>query len=273
MYDKDKINVCWQQLSYDQPNVQLMKDRRFVDSVDYFVYNSNWCFEKFRTYFKIPEHKSFVIKNATFPITTEKPKTDKLKLIYTSTPWRGLSVLMLAIDYVNKARDDFELDVYSSTKIYGDKFNELEQYKYEGLFERCRNTKNINYKGYATNEEIREAVSQAHIMTYPSIFEETSCISVIEAMMAGCRVLTTNYGALYETCADFADMIEYEPNHAMLARRYAAQLHSVIDNYKKGTYKEDLELQVQYYQRNYSWKTRIQEWKNFFNYVRQQKNS
>lgn len=273
LLDKDKINVCWQQLSYDQPNVQLMKDRRFVDSVDYFVYNSNWCFEKFRTYFKIPEHKSFVIKNATFPITTEKPKTDKLKLIYTSTPWRGLSVLMLAIDYVNKARDDFELDVYSSTKIYGDKFNELEQDKYEGLFERCRNTKNINYKGYATNEEIREAVSQAHIMTYPSIFEETSCISVIEAMMAGCRVLTTNYGALYETCADFADMIEYEPNHAMLARRYAAQLHSVIDNYKKGTYKEDLELQVQYYQRNYSWKTRIQEWKNFFNYVRQQKNS
>ena len=41
----------------------------------------------------------------------------------------------------------------------------------------------------------------------------------------------------------------------------------------KGTYKEDLELQVQYYQRNYSWKTPIQEWKNFFNYVRQQKNS
>jgi hypothetical protein len=25
LLNKDKINVCWQQLSYDQPNVQLMK--------------------------------------------------------------------------------------------------------------------------------------------------------------------------------------------------------------------------------------------------------
>ena len=271
LLQKDKINILWQQLSYDQPNVQLMKDRRFVDSVDYFVYNSHWCFEKFRHYYKIPEYKSFVIKNATHPFDKPAKLGNKTKLIFTSTPWRGLSVLVLAIEYLNKVRDDFELDVYSSTKIYGSKFEEMEKGKFDGLFERCKNTKNINYKGYATNEEIRQAVGQAHIMTYPSIFEETSCIAVIEAMMAGCRVLTTDYGALYETCGEFADMIEYEPNHAMLARRYAAQLNSVIDNYKKGQYKEDLELQVKYYEKHYSWKTRIEEWRNFFKYVRSQK--
>jgi glycosyltransferase involved in cell wall biosynthesis len=268
---KDKINILWQQLSYDQPNVKLMADRRFVDSVDFFVYNSHWCFEKFRTYFKIPEYKSFVIKNATHPFDKPAKIGNKTKIIFTSTPWRGLSVLILAIQHLNKVRDDFEVDVYSSTQIYGDKFKEITGDKYDGLYERCKNTKNMNYIGYAPNEEIRKAVANAHILAYPSIFEETSCIAVIEAMMAGCRVVTTNYGALYETCADFADMIEYEPNHAELAKKFASQLNWVIHNLKEGNYKEDLDLQVKYYEKNYSWKTRIEEWRNFLQYARTRK--
>ena len=65
LIEKDKINVVWQHLSYDQPNVQYMRDRKYVDSVDYFIYVSNWQYNKFREQFQIPEYKSFVIKNAT----------------------------------------------------------------------------------------------------------------------------------------------------------------------------------------------------------------
>ena len=61
---ENKINILWQQLSYDQQNVQLMRDQSFIDKVDYFIYGSNWQFEKFRYFFNIPENKSRVIKNA-----------------------------------------------------------------------------------------------------------------------------------------------------------------------------------------------------------------
>jgi len=271
LVQKDKINVLWQQLSYDQPNVQLMRDRRFVDSIDYFVYNSHWCVQRFRERFHIPDYKSFVIKNASFEFEPYSKISNKIKLIYTSTPWRGLNVLVLAIDYLNKIRDDFECDVYSSTTIYGSKFEEIEKGKWDGLFERCKNTKNINYKGYATNDEIRKAVGAANIFAYPSTFEETSCIAVIEAMMAGCKVVTTNHGALVETCADFAEMIDFEPNLKELAVKYAHALHRVIDAYKQGNYKEELTDQVRYYNRYYSWKTRIKQWKGFLHYVRQKR--
>ena len=30
---EDKINILWQHLNYDQPNVKLMQDRKFVDSM------------------------------------------------------------------------------------------------------------------------------------------------------------------------------------------------------------------------------------------------
>ena len=262
-------NIVWQHLSYDQPNVAYMKDRRFVDSVDYFVYVSHWQFNKFREYFNIPEHKSFVLKNATHSFD-KKPTIGggRIKIMYSSTPWRGLSVLTKAVEILNTIRDDFTVDVYSSTKIYGKKFEELEKGKFEPLYEKIANTKNMNYNDYAPNETIRKELLKTHIFAYPSIFEETSCLAIIEAMAAGCYTITTNYGALPETCGEFATMIEYEPNADDLARRYALVLNGVIDDYRDGKLNEDIEAQVKYYNKHYSWQTRIQEWRNFLNYVR-----
>jgi UDP-glucose:(glucosyl)LPS alpha-1,2-glucosyltransferase len=94
------------------------------------------------------------------------------------------------------------------------------------------------YHGYAPNEKVKEAVMESHIFAYPSIFEETSCLSAIEAMMAGCHVVTTNYGALPETCAEFATMIEFEPNLKALAERFASALDSVLTKYRAGGYKQ-----------------------------------
>ena len=272
LIQKDKTNVVWQHLSYDQPNVQYMRDRKFVDSVDYFIYVSHWQYNKFREHFQIPEYKSFIIKNATpkFEVPIRN-KAGRIKLLYTSTPWRGLAILIKAIDILNKTRDDFELDIYSSTRIYGDAFEESEKGKFDALFEKCKATANVNFIGYGLNEQIRQALKDTHIYVYPSIFEETSCLSVIEAMSAGCHVVTTNYGALPETCGEFATMIEFDSSVSNLIERYADTLNSVLDNYKNNLYKEDLELQTKYYEKYYSWNTRIEEWKNFLNYARNKK--
>ena len=272
LIQKDKKNVVWQHLSYDQPNVQYMRDRKFVDSVDYFIYVSHWQYNKFREHFQIPEYKSFIIKNATpkFEVPVRN-KAGRIKLLYTSTPWRGLGVLIKAIDILNKTRDDFELDIYSSTRIYGDMFEQSEKGKFDALFDKCKATANVNFRGYGLNEQIREVLKDTHIYVYPSIFEETSCLAVIEAMSAGCHVVTTNYGALPETCGEFATMIEFDSSVQNLIERYADTLNSVLDNYKNNLYKEDLEMQIKYYDKYYSWNTRIEEWKNFLNYVRNKK--
>ena len=83
--------------------------------------------------------------------------------------------------------------------------------------------------------------------------------------------MTTNYGALPETCGEFATMIEFDSSGQNLVERYADTLNSVIDNYKNGLYKEDLEMQTKYYSKYYSWEIRIKEWINFLNYARSQK--
>ena len=269
---KNKINILWQQLSYDQTNVQNMTNKDFVNSIDCFAFVSHWQFEKFRKYFNVPEERSVILRNATTPFKLKtKRNKKKLKLIYTSTPWRGLNVLIESIKQLNEIRDDFEIDIYSSTIIYGDGFYNSENKLYEKLFDECRNTKNINYKGYATNQQIRKAVSEADIMAYPNIFEETSCISVIEAMSAGCYMVTTNYGVLPETATGFATYEPYQPNLQQLADNYTLTLNECMDNYKKGEYNDLLKVQQKYFNIYYSWNYRIKEWRKVFKKLKNEK--
>lgn len=264
--DLSRKNVIWQQLSYDQQNVLSMQDSKFVNMVDCFVYVSNWSYEKFRMVYKTPEHKSLVIKNAIDPIEYIPRKKEKFKLIYTSTPWRGLEVLLDAFELLK--RDDVELDVYSSTIIYGDGFYKENESVYKPLFDRARSMKNVNYKGYAENKEIRKAVQQAHIFSYPSVFEETSCIAAIEAGAAGCKMVTTNYGALYETCGEFAAMVPYNSNKKALAQSYAKALNFTLNNYWEEDNLNMLDFQSRYYNKFYSWDYRKHQWAKLFNSLR-----
>ena len=66
-------------------------------------------------------------------------------------------------------------------------------------------------------------------------------------------------------------MIEFDSSVNNLIERYAQTLNSVIDNYKNNLYKDDLEMQIKYYNKYYSWNTRITEWNNFLNYARNKK--
>ena len=257
----DKKNVIWQQLDTDQENVQLMSDKTFIDKIDYFIYGSNWAYEKYRIFYKIPENKSIVIKNAIEPVPFITKPTGKIKLIYTSTPWRGLSVLLDAFEMLN--RDDIELDVYSSTIIYGDGFANLTKGVYDQLFDRAKRMKNVNYMGYATNAGIRKAVQKAHIFAYPSIFQETSCLSALEAGAAGCKMVVSNFGALYETCSEWADYVTYTSDKTVLADRFSRVLNNAINNYVHGDsiYKE----QSDFYNKFWTWENRIPLWKELLN--------
>jgi glycosyltransferase involved in cell wall biosynthesis len=266
LIDPTKKNIIWQQLNTNEETVVAMADPKFIESVDYFVWVSYWVYEKYRQKFNVPAYKSIVIRNATQPVEFKKSSNGKLKLIYTSTPWRGLDILISAFRQLN--RDDIELDVFSSTKIYGPNFEKQTAGQFDWLFDECRNTLGVTYHGYADNETVRQYVKDAHIFAYPNTFEETSCIAAIEALTAGCQVVTSGYGALPETCGDWATYIPFGPNRELMAQRFAAVLSQTIDNYWSEDNQEHLRKQSEHYNAHHTWPVRINEWRNFFNNVR-----
>jgi UDP-glucose:(glucosyl)LPS alpha-1,2-glucosyltransferase len=260
---KDKINILWQQNSYDQPNlINWFSNKDNHNKYDFYVFNSHWCFEKFRMRFKIPENKSTVIKNAVEPFPTKKfVRGDKVKLIYHSTPWRGLNVLLGAMQLVKNK--DVELDVYSSTQIYGDTFKKSNDDYYKGLYDQAKALPNVNYIGYVSNEEIRKNLQSYDLYCFPSIWEETSCISAIEALSAGLHMITTNYGALFETCSEWPVYVNYTRDYKNLAELFAFSIDEVCSYLYKGTVPDFLKKQQDFYNNFYSWERRKSEWTNF----------
>ena len=266
LIEKDRINILWMQHFVNQQEAKNLGDKDFVNKLDYIVFNSNWNFEKFVYQFKVPEEKSVVIKNAIEKITVHNKPKDVISLIYHTTPWRGLELLLKVFKKIKL--DNVELNVFSSTKKYGKKFDKVYGEKYEKIFDECKNIKNLNYFGFVENKKIIETLKRTHIFSYPSIWPETSCISAIEAMAAGCQAVVTNLGALYETCAPFGTFVGFDRNFENLEKKYEQKLIASIKNFWTKENQNNLKLQVETINNLYSWDVRTDEWKIFFNNAR-----
>jgi glycosyltransferase involved in cell wall biosynthesis len=263
LLEPDKKNVVWQHLSYDQPFVSGMQSINYTSSVDAFVYVSNWQYQRFQQVFRYPFQNGHVIKNAIEPIEYKsKARDGKLRLIYTSTPWRGLDVLLEAWNLLDK--DNLELHIYSSVKIYGEGFAATDEAKaYLPLLERAANTEGVVYHDYASNDVVRQAVQEAHIFAYPSIFEETCCLAMVEAGAAGCSLVSTNLGALPETGSEFATLVPIPRSQEELVVSFAKALTDEIDIY--WSRQDELKHQSDFYNKFYSWDNRIKDWEKLFN--------
>ena len=166
LIEKGKINILWMHHFVNQKEAKNLGSKDFVNKLDWIVFNSNWNFEKYVYQFKIPENKSMVIKNAIEKIDfKEKPK-DKMNLIYHTTPWRGLVNLLKIFKNLNL--ENVELNICSSTIIYGKKFDSVIGKNFEKVFNECKNTKNVNYIGFLENKKIIELLKKMHIFTYPN---------------------------------------------------------------------------------------------------------
>ena len=104
-----------------------------------------------------------------------------------------------------------------------------------------------------------------HIFSYPCIWHETSCIASIEAMAAGCEVVTTNLGALFETCSPFATFVGIDTNMNDLEKKYTETLKDKIENFWSDENQKKLKLQADTINYLYSWDFRKKEWTAFLN--------
>jgi glycosyltransferase involved in cell wall biosynthesis len=260
-----KPNILWQQNSYDQANlVPWFKDKNNHKKYDWYVFNSHWCYEKFRMMFDIPTDRSLVIKNAIDKIEPRKlehTKGDPVKLIYTSTPWRGLNVLLAAMQLVKNT--SVHLDVYSSTQVYGDQFKSANDKQFESLYEQAKALHNVSYIGYKPNEFIKDNLKNYHMFVYPNIWEETSCIAAIEAMAAGLYCITTDYGALFETGSEYITYIPYEKDYIKLAHTFASVIDVAADRLGDEGVRDHLKSQIEFTNRFYSWDLRRNIWNRF----------
>ena len=272
--DSNKKQILWLHDTADDPESFHLAAKHNHSKWHKMVFVSNYQFQTYHQKFGITYDRSVVIRNAiepfNFPLTDGlivKPDANKeLRLIYHTTPHRGLELLAPAFDLLTKHHENLHLDVFSSFSIYGWQQRD-EQYK--EIFDFLKAHPNVTYHGAQPNSVVRSYLEKAHIFAYPSIWPETSCIAAIEAAAAGCIVLSSDYAALPETLLNKA--IQYRFNEDKLGHlnTFVSTLDNLIKTYRSNQENTIRYASNQYHEFNdfYSWDRRILEWNRLLNVV------
>jgi len=256
--DEDRPTILWLHDMFNDPESQHLSDiEAREEKFDKLVFVSNFQKTQYELAYGLKPSEYVILKNAIEPITPQEKPDDVVKLIYHTTPHRGLEILVPAFEELCKHFDNIELDVYSSFAIYGWDQRDAD---YEHLFERCRQHPKINYHGYQSNEVVREALAKSHIFAFPSIWPETSCIAAIEAISAKCAVVCPDYAALPETTAGFGITYSMHEDPQIHANIFASVLAGTIEKINDNAMHQRLEFAKNYIDTFYNWDMRINQW-------------
>ena len=155
------------------------------------------------------------IKSINYGIDQErfKPKQKiKNSFIYSSFPNRGLVILLRMWSRIKRILPDAVLNIYSdvnhkwSNEVAPDELNEIK------VLLKLLSGSGINYYGWVNKETLANAWATADYWLYPCKFEETFCLTALEAAITKTYPITNNLAALSETVNNRGLIIHGEVN-------------------------------------------------------------
>lgn len=225
--EEDKIRVYWLHDLPQDPETSHLKDPNSRDRFHKLVFCGNWQYNQYVNTLGIPPNdKCVTLDTPIEPIQLIEKPIDEVRLIYTSTPQRGLALLVPVFIELAKKNPNLRLDVFSSFSIYG--WGEADK-PYEELFKTCIEHPQIHYHGSQPNEVVREHLQKAHIFAYPSIWQECNSRALIEAMSAGCICLHPNLAGLGDTSGGLTSMYQFIDNPNAHAAKFYHLLANAIE--------------------------------------------
>jgi len=261
--DRKKKNLLWLHDTWDDPEAQHLKDAELRKRFAKLIFVSNYQMSTYNMGLGVPYAESIVLKNAIDPIQLHKDDKNKdvIRIIYHTTPHRGLNIAYAAVEKLAEMLGDkIHFDVFSSFEAYG--WPERDE-PFKDLFDSIRKHPQMTYHGYQPNEVVRAALKKAHIFAYPSIWPETSCISALEAMSAGCEIVCPNFAALPETTGGFARMYQFHEDVQVHANTFVNQLYAAVLQIHEEQTVRRLAFQKNWVDNFYNWDLRAAEWTHF----------
>jgi tetratricopeptide (TPR) repeat protein len=170
--------------------------------------------------------------------------------IYSSFPNRGLLPLLQMWPAIKNALPDATLHVYSD--IEGKWVNQVAKQQMDEIRRLLANGLNgVTVHGWVSKPELADAWSKADVWLYPCIFQETFCLTALEAAATRTLAIAPPLAALQETVGNRGILLEGNPMEKDWQDRALRELIQVLQNPIRKT--ELLE-------RNYQWANSI-SWK------------
>jgi glycosyltransferase involved in cell wall biosynthesis len=190
--------IYWTGDAFDQPNLKNFGHPSLQDSIDLVFCVSDWQRQTFIEKFNLVPEKVIATRNGFFPrLIPQGKKKEWNRAAYSSTPYRGLDILLKIFPEIRRQVPDLSLDVFSSMKVYG--VSSEEDRRQFGALYKAAAQPGVTLHGSVAQPVLLEYLSRTGLFLYPNTFDETSCMAAIEAQAAGCVVVTSAKAGLNET--------------------------------------------------------------------------
>lgn len=258
--EDDKIRVYWLHDLPEDPETNHLKEESSRNRFHKLVFCGNWQYNRYKDFLGIaPSKEHIVLETPIDPLPSVNKEYNKIRLIYTSTPQRGLALLVPVFEKLAEKYKNIHLDVFSSFKIYG--WPDADK-QFDSLYDKIRNHPQMTYHGFASNDVVKDHLLKAHIFAYPSIWMECNSRSLIEAMSAKLLCVHSNNGGLPDTSGGMTYMYQsdHDPNtHCNLF--YGALEHaiSIVDRDDTRQY---LNFTKAYADNRFSWSKIVKQWED-----------
>jgi len=258
----------WTQHSHRNPGAELAGEPLASGQLDGVIFVSAWQREQYLQHFGWPAARTAICRNGATPLLQPfgsaqellRAKAFPLTLIYTSNPFRGLNILLILFPALRLLFPQVQLKIFSSLQVY--QAPPEQEAVHERLYQEAQLLEGVVYRPSVSQAELVLELQSAHILAYPNRFLETSCIAVMEALVAGCEVVTSAFGALPETSQGLATLVPYQHDQTAYTLAYFETLKQAVSQW----YCEP-ELQAQQSLRRsqqaaaaYDWRARAQDW-------------
>jgi glycosyltransferase involved in cell wall biosynthesis len=198
----------------------------------------------------------FVIPHAINPLNYNPDKfknVSKIEIIHVSAPERGMDLLLKSLKYVDH---DFNLRIFNSfSPDIRDGINWANS---------APKDDRVIFYGRTPRKTVYKYFENAHIHAYPSTYNETFCLSQVEAMSAGCLCVYkyNKENAIRSVSGGFG--IGYEDKFKD-PKIFAEHLNSAIEMVKNKQF--DPTEQIDYVNTTFSWEKLKENWTKLEQYL------
>jgi len=201
-----------------------------------------------KTYPEI-ENKIVVIENAIDPYDWQNIDTPRYenKFIYTSAPDRGLKELLEIWPQILEMIPNASLWV--ATPPYA-----LDWYEdYKGLYD------GVHFLDNLSPTELYTQIKSSEYWIYPSQYIETYCITALEMMYGGVKIVSTDTGNLMNLLLGNAAIVSTISDTELLKNRILEKFKYLYNNKTLQVVNQNTSYE---YAKNQTWPIRIEDWVN-----------
>jgi glycosyltransferase involved in cell wall biosynthesis len=164
-------------------------------------------------------------------------KIEKVNFIYSSFPNRGLLPLLQMWPRILSNNHYSHLHIYAD--VHGKWVNEVAKQTMDEikslLYLYDREFMNVHYHGWVDKKTLADAWFEADVWFYPCTFEETFCLTALEAALTKTLVITNDLAALQNTVANRGVIIKGNPMEESWQQEAIEKIQQHVNSYNQST--------------------------------------